>query len=474
VLLTKYYAFGDYEKEVTPTGTRHLHYISGGDGLAAIYVKYSNATDSLYFIMTDHIGSIVGAINSTTGTIYRQNFDAWGRKRNPVTWSYTNIPDFPFDRGYTGHEHLKWFGLINMNGRMYDAALCRFLSPDSFVQMPDYSQSFNRYSYCLNNPLIYSDPSGEFILPAIMLGAFIYTGIQGATGNLHSMGDFFLAVGIGGLSGATGYGAGALVGGALSTATTFGGAVINGATVGAAGGFAGGFVGGAGNAWASGSNFSQGLQAGLVGGGYGALGGALIGGISGGIQYQRQISVFQKGCMDLGVNGGDPVAATDQFLSDAQKAWYKDAPMNNVKTFTVENVPVKAQEAMDAIGAPGSTVTSSYVTTGKLTGMSNVYFNKNLAFSSAKQLFFTMGHEFVHVSQFAALAGQPASLIRNPDFMNMLDFHAYSYQNSIGGLQLNSFEKGEILRWSSTYSQFNSMNYINFPWSFNYSFVYPF
>ncbi len=160
ILQTKYYAFGDYEKEITPTGTRHLHYISGGDGLAAIYVKYDNAPDSLYFIMTDHLGSIVGAINSATGTVFKQNFDAWGRKRNPVNWSYTNIPDFPFDRGYTGHEHLKWFGLINMNGRMYDAALCRFLSPDPYVQHPGFSQSYNRYTYCLNNPLKYIDPSG--------------------------------------------------------------------------------------------------------------------------------------------------------------------------------------------------------------------------------------------------------------------------------------------------------------------------
>jgi len=166
MLLTKYYAFGDYEKEITPSGTRHLHYISSGDGLAAIYVKYSNAPDSLYFITTDQLGSIVGAINSATGTVYRQNFDAWGRKRNPITLSYTNIPDFPFDRGYTGHEHLKWFGLINMNGRMYDAALCRFLSPDPFVQHPGYSQSYNRYTYCLNNPLKYNDPSGYFDKPS--------------------------------------------------------------------------------------------------------------------------------------------------------------------------------------------------------------------------------------------------------------------------------------------------------------------
>ena len=57
------------------------------------------------------------------------------------------------------------YGLVNMNrrslarsgesnGRLYDPTLGRFLSPDN-------SQSFNRYSNCLNNPLKYTDPSGE-------------------------------------------------------------------------------------------------------------------------------------------------------------------------------------------------------------------------------------------------------------------------------------------------------------------------
>jgi hypothetical protein len=56
-----------------------------------------------------------------------------------------------------------------MNGRIYDPVLARFLSPDPFVQMPDFTQSYNRYSYCLNNPFSYTDPSGEFfwIIPSI-------------------------------------------------------------------------------------------------------------------------------------------------------------------------------------------------------------------------------------------------------------------------------------------------------------------
>lgn len=48
-----------------------------------------------------------------------------------------------------------------MNGKMYDPAVGRFLNADPYVQMPGNTQSYNRYSYCLNNPLRYTDPSGD-------------------------------------------------------------------------------------------------------------------------------------------------------------------------------------------------------------------------------------------------------------------------------------------------------------------------
>ena len=64
-----------------------------------------------------------------------------------------------------GHEMLNEFNLINMNGRVYDPVLGRFLSPDKYVQEGDNSQNYNSYSYCLNNPLKYADPSGDvFVL----------------------------------------------------------------------------------------------------------------------------------------------------------------------------------------------------------------------------------------------------------------------------------------------------------------------
>jgi hypothetical protein len=90
---------------------------------------------------------------------------------------------------------------------MFDPLLGRFLSPDPYVQMPDFSQNFNRYSYCLNNPLVYTDPSGELfgiddIIIGAVIGAFVNLTIQGMSGNLHDGGDFLKAFAVGAVNGA--------------------------------------------------------------------------------------------------------------------------------------------------------------------------------------------------------------------------------------------------------------------------------
>jgi RHS repeat-associated protein len=53
------------------------------------------------------------------------------------------------------------YGLINMNGRLYDPKVHRFLMPDRDIQDPYNTKSYNRYGYVLNNPLKYIDPTGE-------------------------------------------------------------------------------------------------------------------------------------------------------------------------------------------------------------------------------------------------------------------------------------------------------------------------
>jgi RHS repeat-associated protein len=173
---------GDYEK----VGGNMRYYIYGGDGLAAIYTKPYRSTPlppnappllqalyapKIYYVHPDHLGSIVKLTEGDGTTVFKASYDAWGKQK--IT---TNT--FMSYRGYTGHEHIPEFGLINMNGRMYDPVLGRFLSPDPYVQAPDFSQNFNRYSYCLNNPLKYTDPSGELfgIDDMLVITAFAYFG----------------------------------------------------------------------------------------------------------------------------------------------------------------------------------------------------------------------------------------------------------------------------------------------------------
>jgi RHS repeat-associated protein len=127
-------------------------------------VKSGSGSWQLYYICRDYLGSITHITNAAGTLYYQYSYDAWGRLRNPSTqtvYEPGSEPSLFLGRGYTGHEHLPQFGLINMNARLYDPALGRFLAPDPYVQNPFLSQSFNRYSYCLNNPLKYTDPNGE-------------------------------------------------------------------------------------------------------------------------------------------------------------------------------------------------------------------------------------------------------------------------------------------------------------------------
>lgn len=142
---------GAYEKITDNGAVREFYYLDGG----TILVR-ENGVLKPYIAFTDHLGSILSVIGADGAKVFEASYDAWGRQ----TVAKNTIG---LQRGYTGHEMLPEFGIINMNGRLYDPLLGRFFSPDNYVQLPDFSQSYNRYSYCLNNPLKYTDPSGEFI-----------------------------------------------------------------------------------------------------------------------------------------------------------------------------------------------------------------------------------------------------------------------------------------------------------------------
>ena len=111
----------------------------------------------MHYTLKDHQGNLTATIHGNT--VERLSYDAWGRRRNPNGFGYSNVTH-TFGRGYTLHEHYDQVGLVNMNGRMYDPVMSSFLSVDAFVDDPATAQGFNRYAYCMHNPLRYTDPSG--------------------------------------------------------------------------------------------------------------------------------------------------------------------------------------------------------------------------------------------------------------------------------------------------------------------------
>lgn len=129
----------------------------------------------VYQLFRDYLGSVTHVRGS--GALDMYTYDPWGNLQNPATGEvYTSgeEPRLRFGRGYTGHEHLPEFGLINMNARLYDPVTGRFLAPDPYISDPDNPWAYNRYAYALNNPVHFSDPDGEN--PLVILGIGLLLG----------------------------------------------------------------------------------------------------------------------------------------------------------------------------------------------------------------------------------------------------------------------------------------------------------
>jgi RHS repeat-associated protein len=169
-----------YEQITTQTGATttiaHANYIyaggvHGGNAFALrVLSDVDGSVNETRYYSFDHLGSVTamsdeeGRVAGTEQDATRFAYDAWGARRNPDE-SAASSTSFTLPTGgreFTGQEQIPGVGLVNMNGRVYDPSLGRFLSADPNVQDPSDLQSYNRYSYALNNPLKYTDPTGFF------------------------------------------------------------------------------------------------------------------------------------------------------------------------------------------------------------------------------------------------------------------------------------------------------------------------
>lgn len=178
---------GDCEYVSKDGKTIAYTYLKGPMGVFAVCRTDDNGTNSIVYIHKDHLNSWCLITDEKGGILQNVSFDAWGNPRDGDNWFGQYDGDLLCDRGFTGHEHLPAFGIINMNGRAYDPIMSMMMSPDSFIQNIDFSQNFNRYSYCYNNPLSYCDPSGEWV-EWLLYGVF--NGAMNVLYNIESIDGF--------------------------------------------------------------------------------------------------------------------------------------------------------------------------------------------------------------------------------------------------------------------------------------------
>ncbi|MCC8145680.1 MAG: hypothetical protein LIO93_04405, partial [Bacteroidales bacterium] len=434
---TRYY-LGNYEEEINSSGNvRKIHYINGGNGLAAAYIANQNGKDSLYYIHMDYQGSLI-ALSLPEGTVKEKYaYDPWGKRRNPANWSQIDKrTGFIVNRGYTMHEHLPEFNLINMNGRVYDPGAGLFFSPDPFIQAPDNWLNYNRYSYCMNNPLKYADPSGEFLISAIGLGIFMNI----VTQDISNFKDFLFAAGIGALSGAAGYWGGSTVAGAI-----FQGGFVGGASIGIASGTVGSFVSGAGNSWMNGANFAQGLGAGLISGAKSGVTGAVTAGITRGLSDMINGYDFWDGTQINELSTGEfgVYERAGKAYNESWLAEYKDENLLN-RIYEVYGVTPRNMK----IEALTTKTTKGYglTTEGK-------YIKPNGAISKGFTLHSSTGKVSVHISPFYA----EGDIVHFRAVTGHELIHAYHYIKFHG----NNFirEHSESVAYRYTYNVYNKAGY---------------
>ncbi len=138
------------------------------DGKIVAERTSTGATVKVRYFVLDHLGSTVALTDETAHLVESDAYDAWGKQRNAATGAddtTCTIPATSFsNRGFTGHEEMPdGLCLTNMNARIYDPAIGRFMSPDDVIPDLYNGQSYNRYTYVDDNPLSYTDPTGHYI-----------------------------------------------------------------------------------------------------------------------------------------------------------------------------------------------------------------------------------------------------------------------------------------------------------------------
>ena len=181
-------------QEKTVNGVTHTYYTDGTkiiaekvgekvfeyyyDAQGIVAFKYDGA---VYYFKKNLMGDIDRIYDANKNLVAEYKYDAWGNHR-VYTGTGIDITDNssynnsvaklnPFR--YRGYYYDAETGLYYLNSRYYDPSIGRFINADdiSYIQ-PEQINGLNLFAYCGNNPVMYTDPTGQSVL-VFLFGALI-------------------------------------------------------------------------------------------------------------------------------------------------------------------------------------------------------------------------------------------------------------------------------------------------------------
>ncbi|MBI2139005.1 RHS repeat-associated core domain-containing protein [Candidatus Woesearchaeota archaeon] len=175
---TTYYVNDNFIRVVNSSGTFDtVFYFHNGQRVAR-----KDFDGKMFFYHPDHLGSTDLVTDESGKKVEKTSYMPFGEVLSGGESRFT----------FTGKEMDKGTGLMYYGARYYNPSFKRFTQPDSVIADVYDPQNLNRYSYVMNNPVKYTDPSGNAIN---LIGAAVAGGIGFAIGALWSAGNQYFSKG---------------------------------------------------------------------------------------------------------------------------------------------------------------------------------------------------------------------------------------------------------------------------------------
>ena len=145
------------------TGNNTTWYYYDGDGTREA-IEYNG---NVYYYFYNAQGDVMGLYDNNLNVVVNYAYDSWGNVVS-ITGSLASTlgQDNPFR--YRGYYFDSDTGLYYLNSRYYDANTGRFINADSLVQTGQGVLDKNMFAYCMNNPVMFIDPTGKSIGLALL------------------------------------------------------------------------------------------------------------------------------------------------------------------------------------------------------------------------------------------------------------------------------------------------------------------